>query len=78
VNKIKLFESKQIRSAWNETDRKWYFAVVDVDEWIEKRIRSIAIREEEKGQAKNPSIVDRKGIRVYYYREEKKWHIQAW
>ncbi len=29
---IKLFESKQIRSVWNETDEKWYFAVIDVVE----------------------------------------------
>jgi prophage antirepressor-like protein len=30
MSKIKLFESKQIRSVWNEADQKWYFAVVDV------------------------------------------------
>jgi hypothetical protein len=30
MSKIKLFESKQIRSVWNESDQKWYFAVVDV------------------------------------------------
>ena len=27
---IKLFESKRIRSQWNEQEEKWYFAVVDV------------------------------------------------
>lgn len=27
---IKLFESKGIRSEWNETDQKWYFSIVDV------------------------------------------------
>ncbi len=27
---IKLFESKQIRSIWNEADKKWYFVVADV------------------------------------------------
>ncbi len=27
---IKLFESKQIRTAWNEEEEKWYFSVVDV------------------------------------------------
>ncbi|HLP57574.1 MAG TPA: Bro-N domain-containing protein [Candidatus Deferrimicrobium sp.] len=32
MSKIKLFESKQIRSVWNETDQKWYFAVADVVE----------------------------------------------
>jgi prophage antirepressor-like protein len=29
---IKLFESKQIRTVWNETDEKWYFSVQDVVE----------------------------------------------
>jgi hypothetical protein len=32
MSKIKLFQSKQIRSVWNEADQKWYFAVVDVVE----------------------------------------------
>lgn len=27
---IKLFESKKIRSVWNETEQKWYFSVADV------------------------------------------------
>lgn len=30
MSKIKLFESKQIRTVWNETDQKWYFVVADV------------------------------------------------
>ena len=30
MNSIKLFESKQIRSVWNEPDLKWYFVVEDV------------------------------------------------
>lgn len=29
---IKLFESKKIRSAWNEEEQKWYFSVADVVE----------------------------------------------
>ncbi len=29
---IKLFQSKQIRSIWNELDQKWYFSVQDVVE----------------------------------------------
>jgi hypothetical protein len=29
---IKLFQSKQIRSAWNEELQKWYFSVQDVVE----------------------------------------------
>jgi hypothetical protein len=30
MSNIKLFESKQIRSVWNEPDQKWYFVVEDV------------------------------------------------
>jgi len=29
---IKLFETKQIRTAWNEDEEEWYFSVVDVIE----------------------------------------------
>lgn len=29
---IKLFQSKQIRSAWNEDSQKWFFSVQDVVE----------------------------------------------
>lgn len=32
MGSIKLFESKQIRSVWNETEEKWYFSVQDVIE----------------------------------------------
>ena len=32
MSNIKLFESKQIRSVWNELERKWYFSVQDVVE----------------------------------------------
>ena len=31
-NKIKLFENKKIRTAWNESEEEWYFSVVDVVE----------------------------------------------
>lgn len=31
-NSIKLFESKKIRSHWDESEEKWYFSVVDVVE----------------------------------------------
>ena len=30
MNNIRLFESKQIRSVWDEKAQKWYFAIVDV------------------------------------------------
>jgi prophage antirepressor-like protein len=30
MSNIKLFESNQIRTVWNENDQKWYFVVSDV------------------------------------------------
>ena len=30
IKNVKLFESKHIRSAWDEKEQKWYFAIVDV------------------------------------------------
>ncbi len=30
MSNIKLFESRQIRSVWNESEQKWYFVVADV------------------------------------------------
>ncbi len=32
MSNIKLFESKKIRSVWNDKDQKWYFSVQDVIE----------------------------------------------
>ncbi len=32
MSNIKLFESKKIRSSWNEEEQKWYFSVIDVVE----------------------------------------------
>jgi DNA-damage-inducible protein D len=30
MSNIKLFESNQIRTTWNESDQKWYFVIADV------------------------------------------------
>jgi DNA-damage-inducible protein D len=30
TSNIKLSESKQIRSVWNEAEQKWYFVVEDI------------------------------------------------
>lgn len=30
MSSIKLFESKHIRSVWNETEQQWYFSVIDI------------------------------------------------
>ncbi len=32
MSDIKLFESRKIRTVWNESDQKWYFVVADVVE----------------------------------------------
>ncbi len=32
MSKIKLFESRQIRSEWSEPEQKWYFAIIDIVE----------------------------------------------
>lgn len=29
-NKIKIFENKQVRTAWNADEEEWYFSMVDV------------------------------------------------
>lgn len=34
MSNIKLFESKQIRSVWNEGEQKWYFSVQDMVETL--------------------------------------------
>ena len=30
MSNVKLFESKQVRSAWNEDEQKWYFSITDI------------------------------------------------
>src|ERR1700748_47079 len=32
MTNIKLFESKRVRTVWNETNQKWYFSIQDVVE----------------------------------------------
>jgi hypothetical protein len=32
MSNIKLFDSKQIRSEWSESEQKWYFAIIDIIE----------------------------------------------
>ncbi|MEO7046631.1 MAG: BRO family protein [Ferruginibacter sp.] len=32
MSNIKLFESKRVRSEWNEKEQKWYFSIIDIIE----------------------------------------------
>ncbi|MDR0691620.1 MAG: Bro-N domain-containing protein [Prevotellaceae bacterium] len=32
MNNIKLFESKKVRTYWDETEEKWYFSIIDIIE----------------------------------------------
>jgi hypothetical protein len=29
-NEIKLFESKKVRTSWNEDEEEWYFSIIDI------------------------------------------------
>ena len=39
MNSIKLFESKKIRSVWNETEQQWHFSIIDVIEILSESQR---------------------------------------
>jgi len=70
MSNIKLFESKQIRTVWNETDEKWYFVVADVIQVLTDTpnpndyIKKMRKRDEELskgwGQFVTPLLVDTK------------------
>lgn len=71
MGNIKLFESKQIRSVWNEADEKWYFVVADVVQVLTDTpnpsdyIKKMRKRDEELakgwGQIVPPLLVDTAG-----------------
>ena len=52
MSNIKLFQSKKIRSVWNEKENKWYFSVQDVVEAltdssdVKQYIKKMLIRDE--------------------------------
>ena len=55
MSNIKLFESKQVRSEWNEIELKWYFSVQDVVEIltgssdVKQYIKKMLSRDEQLG-----------------------------
>ncbi len=71
MSNIKLFESNQIRTVWNEPDQKWYFAIGDVVQVLTDTpnpadyIKKIRKRDEQLsqgwGQIVTPLLVDTAG-----------------
>ena len=71
MSNIKLFESKQIRTVWNESDRKWYFVVADVvqvltdtpnaTDYIKKMRKRDELLSQGWGQLVTPLLVDTPG-----------------
>lgn len=71
MSNIKLFESKQIRTVWNEPDQKWYFAVADViqvltdtpnaSDYIKKMRKRDELLSQGWGQLVTPLLVDTAG-----------------
>ncbi len=71
MSNIKLFESKQIRTVWNESEQKWYFVVADVvqvltdtpnpSDYIKKMRKRDELLSQGWGQLVTPLLVDTAG-----------------
>ena len=71
MSNIKLFESKQIRSQWSESEQKWYFVITDVvqvltdttnpSDYIKKMRKRDAQLSEGWGQIVTPLLMDTAG-----------------
>ena len=71
MSNIKLFESKHIRTVWNESDQKWYFVVADVvqvltdtpnsTDYIKKMRKRDELLSQGWGQLVTPLVVDTAG-----------------
>lgn len=71
MSNIKLFESKQIRTVWNESVQKWYFVVADVvqvltdtpnpTDYIKKMRKRDELLSQGWGQLVTPLLVDTAG-----------------
>ena len=48
MSNIKLFDSKQIRSVWNEEEQKWYFSVIDVVEVLTEEWKTSGVKQQNK------------------------------
>jgi len=71
MSNIKLFESKQVRTVWNESEQKWYFVVADVvqiltdtpnpTDYIKKMRKRDELLSQGWGQLVTPLLVDTTG-----------------
>ncbi len=71
MSNLKLFESKQIRTVWNEAEQKWYFVVADViqvltdtpnpSDYIKKMRKRDELLSQGWGQLVTPLLVDTTG-----------------
>jgi len=71
MSNIKLFESRQIRTVWNEAEQKWYFVVADVvqvltdtpnpTDYIKKMRRRDELLSQGWGQLVTPLLADTPG-----------------
>ena len=71
MSNIKLFESRQIRTVWNEAEQKWYFVVADVvqvltdtpnpADYIKKMRKRDELLSQGWGQLVTPLLVDTAG-----------------
>jgi DNA-damage-inducible protein D len=71
MSNLKLFESKQIRTVWNEAEQKWYFVVADVvqvltdtpnpTDYIKKMRKRDELLSQGWGQLVTPLLVDTTG-----------------
>jgi DNA-damage-inducible protein D len=71
MSNIKLFESRQIRTVWNDTEQKWFFVVADVvqvltdtpnpTDYIKKMRKRDELLSQGWGQLVTPLLVDTAG-----------------
>jgi DNA-damage-inducible protein D len=71
MSNIKLFESRQIRTVWNDTEQKWFFVVADVvqvltdtpnpTDYIKKMRKRDELLSQGWGQLVTPLLVDTPG-----------------
>ncbi len=67
MSNIKLFESKQVRSAWNKDEQKWYFSISDVIAILTESIDPLAYWRKLKERLKkegNETVTNSHGLKM--------------